>query len=96
MSDADERVARFIVKTYREEGFDEHLTECADLTATLEDMNTGPGACDTGCDRVQFTAAMACPHGIREQFEWGDWGDLPDMLAEMDREASAVPEEERQ
>ena len=85
MNDADERVTRFIIRTYREEGSNEHLTECPDLTATLKHMNTGPGACDTGCDRVEFTAAMTCQHGVDDTFEWGDWGELPDMLAELDQ-----------
>jgi hypothetical protein len=86
VTDADERVSRLIAQIYREEGGNEHLTECSGLTIADPDVTSGPGACDTGCERVGFTATLTCPHGARDEFEWSDWGELSDLLEKLDDE----------
>lgn len=38
---------------------------------------------------MQFTSVLSCPHGERQEFEFGELGDLPDILADMQRDEEA-------
>ncbi|GAA0853385.1 hypothetical protein ACFQVD_26625 [Streptosporangium amethystogenes subsp. fukuiense] len=84
--EADERVTRFILKTYREEGYNDHLTTCPDLTAQNPEGYNSQYGCDTGCEYVRFEATMTCPHGESDDFEWGDFDDLASILKQLDEE----------
>ncbi|MER7361903.1 hypothetical protein [Nonomuraea wenchangensis] len=92
--DADERVARFILKTYREPGEAEnaHLRDCPDATVQDPDAYDGTYGCDTGCDYARFEGVITCPHGEREQFEWGDFGEIGGILDEMEQDERAASE----
>lgn len=83
--DADKLVARFILATYREPGkaYNQHLKACPDLIVENPDARDGTYRCDTGCEYVRFEAVITCPHGEREEFEWGKFGNLAGILAEM-------------
>lgn len=82
---ANELVARFILRTYREphQADNQHLKECPDITVDDPDAYDGTYACDTGCEYVRFEALITCPHGEREAFKWGDFGRLSSILEEM-------------
>lgn len=77
---ADEKVARFILATYREpgegQGSNEHLRACPDAVVADPDTSDGTYGCDTGCEYVRFEATITCPHGESEGFEWGDFGSV--------------------
>jgi hypothetical protein len=59
---------------------------------TVEDPDALNGAhgCDTGCDYARFEAVIVCPHGQREEFEWGQFGEIADILEEMGEDAEGV------
>lgn len=85
--EADDRVTRFVIKTYRDEGSNEHLKACPALTATQAEGYDSTYGCDTGCEYVRFEAAMTCEHGERDDFEWGDFDRLADILKQIDEES---------
>ncbi|WP_433364128.1 hypothetical protein [Streptosporangium sp. CA-115845] len=88
--DADERVARFILATYRKPGEadNEHLAACPEAHVEDPDAYNGTYGCDTGCDYARFEAIIACPHGERADFNWGDFGDVASILEELDRQTA--------
>lgn len=53
------------------------------------DAYNGSYGCDTGCDYARFEAVITCPHGEREQFEWGDFGEIGRILEEFEEESDA-------
>lgn len=91
MTAADDLVARYITKVYRarqsDMGWatpkDEHLPDCPDLTVQTPEART-ERFWDTGVTGCTFTAVMTCQHGHREEFEWSDLGNLPEVLAELE------------
>jgi len=94
VTDADERVALFILKTYREPGEADnaHLRDCPDVTVEDPDAYDGTYSCDTGCEYARFEAVITCPHEEREQFEWGGFDRIGDILNEMEKEEAATGE----
>lgn len=93
MSDADELVRRYIMRTFRAdganvlypEGRNAHLADCADAYVAAAETNVAR-FWDTGVTGVQFSASIKCPHGERQEYEFGDLGDLSDILADMERD----------
>lgn len=90
MSDADELVRRFILGKYREENTwrvspeRSHLVTCPDVEVADPDAYNGMYGCDTGCEYARFEATIRCPHGHSEEYEWGDFGEIADILPQLD------------
>lgn len=84
---ANEKVAEYVLQAFRGEPDEDpaalHLAACEG--AFVEDPAAEQGAygCDTGCDYVRFTAVIACEHGRRYRFEYGEFGMLADILWEL-------------
>jgi hypothetical protein len=88
-TDADEKVQRYILNTYRELHPDHHLSSCDEVQVIHPDAEYGTSGCDTGCEYTRFTATIRCPHERHHDFEYGEFGNLADILAELDREPPA-------
>lgn len=88
-TDADEKVRRYILNTYRELHPDHHLSSCDEVQVIHPDAEYGHDGCDTGCEYTRFTATIRCPHEVHHDFEYGEFGNLADILAELDREPPA-------
>lgn len=84
MSDADERLERVVLAMARQdEAVDPHLRDCPDLRAGQADGGDGDYGCDTGCEYVRLTATLTCPHGRTGDYEYGSFGELADLIADM-------------
>lgn len=69
-----------------------HLARCDSAQVAEEERSNGVYGCDTGCEYARLEAVIACDHGFRDDFEYGEFGDLGDLLAEVmkeEREKSA-------
>lgn len=84
---ANAKVARYILEQFQEEPGDEpaagHLAACDSVRVEDPDAQNGTYGCDTGCDYTRFTAVIACDHGQRHEFEYGEFGTLSDILWEL-------------
>lgn len=89
---ADELVARFSLRNFREEvdrhspPAEQHLATCADARAAHIEGENSTYGCDTGCEYVRLTAQISCPHGHRVEHEYGDFGEIGDLMEEIQRE----------
>jgi hypothetical protein len=84
-TDADAKVAALVKWKAREDAESLHLRECPDLTVEHPDAYNGTYGCDTGCEYARLEADLSCPHGERETFEYGEFGDIADLLREMSK-----------
>jgi hypothetical protein len=84
MNDADEKVAQYILREFRREDPTKHLTLCPDTDVVEADAEQGTYGCRTGCDFTRFTALIACSHGDRETYEYGEFGDLSSILFDLE------------
>lgn len=84
---ADEKVSRLILKKFSEKQPEHHLASCPDREVIDPDVYEGGGCCwcDTCGEYVELKAVVACPHE-RAEFEWGQFGELVELLAEMEVE----------
>ena len=80
--DADERVRRYILRQFIADNPACHLANCNDASVRDAEANFALFY-DTGVDGVVFTAILECPHETRG-YEYGELGDLPDILAELE------------
>lgn len=78
----DEKVRQYILSRYREERPQAHLSTCPSATVT-EDEADFRSFYDTGVEGMWFTARLTCPHES-EEYEFGELGDLPSILSELD------------
>lgn len=83
---ADEKVARYILSMYREEHPDHHLATCDQTKVIHPEAEDGAYGCATGCEYTRFTATLRCPHEQHSGFEYGEFGNIADILDELDRE----------
>lgn len=60
-----------------------HLAHCDDARVEDEERTNGAYGCDTGCEYARLEATITCSHGCSEDFEYGEFGDLADLLAEV-------------
>jgi hypothetical protein len=81
VTDADERVARYILKCYREETTHSHLANCPDTIIAETEIEPGL-PCWTGGTGVIFTALLRCPHET-EEYEWTEEGRLSEVINEL-------------
>lgn len=81
-ADVNELVRRYILRQYRRECPDSHLATCP--ATVVEDAEATPARFyDTGVEGIEFTATLRCSHKT-EDYEYGELGDLPDILKELD------------
>lgn len=86
---ADDLVAQFVLRDFRagvgrSSSADEmHLASCADARAAHMEGEDGTYGCDTGCEYATLTAEITCPHGRRAEHEYGDFGEIADIIAEI-------------
>lgn len=82
MASADELLKRYVMDHYSDRGKNLHKTECGEVKVqyTAEDGKYG---CDTGCDYVRFEAVLSCPHERDEIYQFGDFGELCDIIEGM-------------
>lgn len=84
---ANEKVARYILEQFQAEPGDDpaaqHLAACDSVRVEDPDAESGTYGCDTGCEYTRFEAVIACAHGQRYEFEYGEFGMLADILWEL-------------
>lgn len=80
----DERVNAYVLSLFREDRPpDDHLTSCPDAHAVDSDMFNGTYGCETGCEYARLEAVVTCPHGFKEDFEYGMFGEVSDLIDDM-------------
>jgi len=75
-----------------------HLVDCPGLRVLEQEAMDSMYGCDTGCDYARLEATVGCSHGFSEDYEYGEFGDMADMLRDILAEQQAVerlPEDER-
>lgn len=85
----DMRVAAWIGQEFRKNGASEHLRACNPLTVSYKGMDSVYG-CDTGCEYARLEATITCPHGESEDYEYGQFGELADLLEDIFDEFTVV------
>jgi hypothetical protein len=93
LTDASERanalVAAWIVKQYRDDGPNGHLRTCPDATTAELEGYDGQYGCETGCEYARLETAIVCPHGERdENYTYGEFGELADIIRDIERDAA--------
>lgn len=81
----DKKVAALVTRKAREDASDPHLRRCPDLIVEHPDASDGEYGCDSGCEYAELTADISCPHGHSETFRYGEFGQIADLVEEMDR-----------
>lgn len=66
-----------------------HLAHCDSVRVVEEERFNGVYGCDTGCDYARLEAVITCDHGERDDFEYGQFGELDELLAEVLEEKRA-------
>ena len=61
----------------------QHLRQCGGVSALPTECYDSTYGCDTGCEYVRLEAVVFCYHGVSVEYEYGDFGDLADMLGDM-------------
>lgn len=93
---ADRLVAAYILRafhsdydrmTYRQ-GFyrhaaEMHLARCPTMRLTEHEATGGFYGCETGCDYSRFTATIVCGCGRSVDYEYGEFGELADIIADL-------------
>ena len=69
-----------------------HLASCPDVHVVDQEATDGSYGCDTGCEYARLEADLVCSHGMREEYEYGAFGELADMLQEICSEQLALEE----
>lgn len=83
MSDADARVQQYVLRRWRDDNPDH--ADCPTLHVVTAETNFALFY-DTGVEGVEFTAELACEHREPFRYEFGELGDLPDIIRELDEE----------
>lgn len=88
-SDADAKVSRYVVGQFRSghngSKAEQHLAECPTTRAQSCEMSNGTYGCETGCEYALLEAVMICDDGISADYEYGTFGDIADILADIER-----------
>jgi hypothetical protein len=82
---ADAKVAEWVLAKFKAEAVtvsEKHLAACPGTTVTHVQGGEGSYGCDTGCEYVRLEARVSCPHH-REDYKYGEFGDLADLLGEI-------------
>lgn len=83
MTDADDRLRRYVLAHFREDN-PEHKAACPDVRVMDADARGGTYGCDTGCEYATFDATIECPHEAPEEYTFGQFGELYEIIGEMD------------
>jgi len=90
------KVARYILDSFRSEwpgnrsnvfpGATDrpHLLDCGEATVDHLDGGDGFYGCDTGCEYIRLSATIRCPHGEAQEYDYGLFGELSDILDDLD------------
>lgn len=84
---ANQLVRNYIIDSYRDANPKHHLATCDQLAVEEMDARDGSYGCDTGCEYVRFEAVLTCPHDEREEYEYGNFGELAYIIEDLEREA---------
>lgn len=87
MNLADEKVARFILREFREDAETEaekHIASCPNVAVTHVEGQDGGYGCDTGCDYARLTAQVGCLHEKSVEYEYGDFGEIALILEDIE------------
>jgi hypothetical protein len=80
----DQQVGAYVLGEYRSGGSNDHLRTCPDARLANLDGGDGSYGCDTGCEYVEFTVDVMCPHGESVVgWQWGSFNTIADMIEEM-------------
>jgi hypothetical protein len=80
-SKADAIVELYILDNWRGDHPDH--ADCESLHVLNPDAFGGTYGCETGCDYVTFTAIVACEHRQPEEFQFGQFGELNDLIEDL-------------
>ncbi len=102
-TEADEKVHAFILRNFRADGIggdatSTHMRQCDSLRVVSHEMYDGEYGCDTGCECARLEAKLACGHGYTTDHEYGTFGEVSDILADIfgsDRALAAEAEVRR-
>ena len=91
---ANEKVAKYIVHLFKTDssisiqyhsGLEaDHLRKCKTVSAIPKEAYDSTYGCDTGCEYVRLAAVIYCQDGMSIDYEYGDFGDLADILEDME------------
>jgi hypothetical protein len=81
-------LGRYIMRRYkdRDGGDNAHLKSCPESALIEHDAKDTRYGCDTGCEYMRFEAVITCPHDEREEYDWGDFGELEFLISDLERE----------
>lgn len=81
----DALVKAWILDEYRDEHArtGTHLSECPDVTVATFEAEDGEYGCDTGCSYLRLEATLSCPHGETTEYEYGEFGDMADIIVDL-------------
>lgn len=91
MNTADEKVSRFILRDFRSNvgrgstNDEQHLADCGETVAAHVEAEDGYYGCETGCEYARLLARIECPHVQAVDYEYGEFGEVADMLADIER-----------
>lgn len=87
---ADALVKAWILDVYRKDQrlsayrvTSSHLSECPDVSISWYEAEDGEYGCDTGCPYLRLEATLSCPHGETTEYEYGEFGEMADIIAEL-------------
>ncbi|MCA1223439.1 hypothetical protein [Streptomyces sp. 8L] len=60
-----------------------HLVDCPDLHVSEQDASDGLYGCETGCEYARLEATLGCSHGLSEEYEYGEFGEMADMIRDI-------------
>lgn len=81
---ANTLVSNWIVRGYRKNGGNQHLRGCDQAVVEVAGGDSTYG-CDTGCDYLRLDAVLTCPHGERDEYEYGDFTELAFIIEDLER-----------
>lgn len=90
VTEANERanrlVAAWILREFRSDGDDAHLRACPEAAVAEGEAFDSQYGCDTGCEYARWEAVITCPHGVRAEFEYGEFGELAYIIEELEKD----------
>lgn len=89
MTDVDALVVAYLLHKCREyAGPDDHLAECPEATVSEADVFDDED--EPGYEYTLFAATIRCPHGYVTDWEYGQFGVLAHLRAELEAEAGRL------
>ncbi|MBM0201882.1 hypothetical protein JNW90_01265 [Micromonospora sp. STR1s_5] len=86
---ADALLRDYVIGRYRDE-IRGHLAECPGLTVAELDATDGVFNATTDAEFVRLESVMTCPHGERDDYFWGTFGTINEIIEDI--EAGRDPE----